>query len=83
MLSEVETVQVTPVAEPVFVISAAVKELPLIASEKTSVKLMGIELVDAPPALAKEDTVGATLSCTYEIKLVQVEALFELSTALP
>ncbi len=83
ILSEVDTAQVTPVADPLFEISAAVKELGLIASLNTKVKFTGTELVFAPPERANEEIVGTALSWVYETRLVQENALLRASVAMP
>ena len=64
LLPESVTVQVTPVAVPALLISAAVKLAALIASENVIEKFIGNEFVDAawPTAGPNELTEGAVLS---------------------
>jgi hypothetical protein len=77
------TVHVTLEAVPTLVTFAAVN--PVTASEKTIVKLIGVELVATGWAAAfeKDATVGATPSWTYETRLVHKDVLFAASTTLP
>ena len=57
-------VQVIPVEVPKLLISAAVSDATLIASENVNVKLIGVEFVEVscPDFLSKDTIVGAALS---------------------